>query len=170
LSIDHEEDEETMRDGHISAPDYTLPVFKDLTKTTRDMARLIRQSGVKFDAIAGCGFSGLLLTGSLAALLSKHTIAVRKNPERTFRYEDMMAQGAVGAARYIIVDDLISSGRTVCHMIHEIENEARKQGFAQPKLVAVYLYYSRGDGSPETDWFAREDGTEVVVPVYRRPR
>jgi hypoxanthine phosphoribosyltransferase len=93
---------------------YLYEAFADLPNIVSAVANKIKQSGVKYDAIAFRGVSGLLVGPSVAIALGVPFIVVRKegeNSHASFNIERGLPIGLVND--YIIIDDLISSGDTV---------------------------------------------------------
>lgn len=71
---------------------------------------MINNSRVKFDAIAFRGLSGALVAPSIAIMMNKHLLAVRKTGDTD--HSKYRVEGYMGCP-YIIVDDLIESGETM---------------------------------------------------------
>ena len=94
----------------------------------------IRASKIKFDSIAFRGLSGALIAPSVADILKKNLIAVRK--EKTC-HSCYRVEGTAG--RYIIIDDQVASGETVRQIKEKIEQgkEFKDKGC---ELVAIFLY------------------------------
>lgn len=97
------------------------------------LVKLIRESGIKFDAIAVRGNSGLLLGPLVATVLNKGLILVRKDCQSHASYT---VEGCTEVKRYIIVDDLIESGKT----IKEMRDKIGPSNLI--KCVGVFLYSS----------------------------
>ena len=91
----------------------------------------LKSMSIKYDAIACCGTSGLMVVPQIAELLKKNIIVVRKELNG---YSDFMVEGAI-SYRYIIIDDLICSGETVRHIIYNIKEEIPKA-----KCIGVWSY------------------------------
>ena len=90
----------------------------------------LRKISDRFDSIACCGVSGLVVVPQIAELLDKHIVVVRKPDEE--RYSDFYVEG-VSPFRYIIVDDLICSGNTLKWIRQAIHED-------NPKAQCVGLY------------------------------
>lgn len=102
----------------------------------------------KFNAIAVCGSSGLLLAGHVAVCMRKNIILVRKINEE--RHSKLEVEGPMDDT-YIILDDLICTGKTVRHIVDSIHD------FLCPysECIGAYMYhddqfYSRKD---LTGWY-----------------
>ena len=74
-----------------------------------------------FDSIACCGVSGLVVAPQVCEILNKNLIIVRKYNEN--RYSDFSVEGA-NPGRYVILDDLVCSGKTLKHIISSIKEES----------------------------------------------
>jgi adenine/guanine phosphoribosyltransferase-like PRPP-binding protein len=77
-----------------------------------------------FDAIAFRGLSGALVAPTVAMLMDKTLLAVRKG-ERC--HSSHTVEGDYNAQRYVILDDMISSGDTVKDIFHAIEGLCPKR-------------------------------------------
>ena len=86
-----------------------------------------------FDAVAFCGNSGALVAPIVADALNKTILLVRKSGIDCASYE--IVEGAV-ASRYIIIDDLVCSGKTLRH----IQQSIKKHHFAMSECSGIYLY------------------------------
>jgi len=67
--------------------------------------------GYNYDAIAFRGLSGMLVAPIVALKLHKTILAVRKSDEDN--HSGRMVEGDYNARRYVIIDDIVSSGQTV---------------------------------------------------------
>ena len=109
--------------------------FNKLRFNIARMAMAIRKSGIEFDAIAFRGNSGALLAGPLATLLKKHLILVRKDLE--YSHSHTTVEGCSKRnCRYIIVDDLIVSGKTVQEIFSNVS-----EALQYPVLVGIFMVY-----------------------------
>ena len=95
-----------------------------------DVADTIMNEGVKFDAIACRGVSGLMIAAPVALLLDKPLIVVRKSIEGS--HSSFMVEGYLPRRlRYIIIDDFVETGDTIRQIIEEISAfylDSRKRG------------------------------------------
>ncbi len=78
--------------------------------TVKQVIKMIKARGLKFDAIACRGVSGLLIAPIVAMRLNKTLIVVRKGEKTHSCY---VVEGDHAAKRYLILDDFIASGATV---------------------------------------------------------
>lgn len=115
-------------------------------KTLAEIGEVFRnrivQEKIEFDAIAFRGNSGAIIAGYLSVLLEKPLIMVRKEMAISNRkVESLIDPRFVNNVRYIIVDDLISSGDTVNDIIDTVT-----QFYDVTKLVGIFLYRSYSGG------------------------
>lgn len=92
---------------------------KDAIKQAVD---LLQPHLKEFDAIAFTGISGALVAPTLAFLLDKSLIAVRKDKIKEPRHSHLSAEGE-DCQHYLIVDDFSSTGATVRNIITTIESQ-----------------------------------------------
>lgn len=95
---------------------------------------LVKQ--VKFDTIVGTGLSGSLVIPMLARRLRRKWAIVRKDGEQ--RHSSYQIEGEIGD-RWIFVDDLIASGRTL-RRVQEVVQEEFRIREAQTTYVGAWLY------------------------------
>lgn len=88
---------------------------------------------LQFEAIAFRGLSGAVVAPEIADALDVDIIAVRK-PDNSHSYNSVEHNDY--HSKYIIVDDLIDTGRTIKAIVEEIKI---KMG-TTPQLVGIYLY------------------------------
>lgn len=81
-----------------------------LKRSVKCMVKALRP--LDFDTIAFRGNSGALIASPLAFILNKELILVRKKREYPYSHSPMLCEGNVGAKRYVIVDDFVSTGAT----------------------------------------------------------
>lgn len=143
---------------HAHKPDYvhvsyltTIQIPK-LRETVRWASKQLRP--YNFDAIAFRGLSGALIAPAIAMRLNKTLIAVRKPIEisgnRDATHSPHLVEGDRAAKTYVIVDDLVSSGRTVLAIVRAIKE------FAPHAVCAGILQTSDA-------W--REDGRLAAPPT-----
>lgn len=87
-----------------------------------------------FDFIAVTGTSGLLMGPSIADALNKPTVVIRKARETSHSMFEV--EGDIPGPNYIIVDDFVSTGRTIANIISQIE----KQREEETNCVGVRCY------------------------------
>jgi len=120
-------------------------------KVIRGMKNLIVKSNLKFDAIAYTGCSGALVAPTIAYLLNKHLIVVRKD-EGAHSFNRV--EGYVNKnepINYIIIDDFIETGKTINTIYEKILEASDAQLLTNnSKLIlkGIFLWNSwRGDKS-----------------------
>lgn len=109
---------------------------KSRAKTVENSVKRIRESGFEFNSIVVTGLSGIIIGTLLSEVLGVPLFVVRKkeHPQpHSYRYIEGPDQ--INAARYLIVDDLVSSGSTVKRILKEMS----KAGPAS-KCVGAYFY------------------------------
>jgi hypothetical protein len=107
-----------------------------LKVTVKNAVKAIKLLGLedKFDAIAFRGLSGSLVAPSVALKLGKTLLAVRKEEEC---HSSRQVEGDLGADRYIIIDDFVSSGET----INEIRKAIIQRVKQYKKVYSDNLFY-----------------------------
>lgn len=92
------------------------------------------QAAHPFDTIAFCGMSGSAMAYPLSYLMQKHTVCVRKPEIEAHSWAK--TEGVFDFDTYIIVDDLIDSGKTMRLITSSMQLHA-----AQAKCVGIYLFH-----------------------------
>lgn len=115
----------------------------------------LKNNEICFDSIACCGISGLLVAPIVAENIKKNLVIVRKKNDK--RYSPFHYEGVIPKS-YIIIDDLICSGKTIKHIIKTIQEDS-----PMSKCVGVYCFLKdkcayRADG----DLCKRELGVEYL--------
>lgn len=72
-----------------------------------------------YDSIAFTGMSGALFAPELSRTLNKHLIMVRKSTKQS--HSSLMVEGNSRCKKYIIVDDFICTGSTVCRIQKKVK-------------------------------------------------
>lgn len=108
----------------------------------------LRKISDSFDSIACCGVSGMMVVPQIAELLNKHIVVVRKEGEKC--YSEFRTEG-VAPFRYVILDDLICSGKTIRHIKNTLFREYRRS-----VCVGVYCYLPK-----ETAYRADDAGSKL---------
>lgn len=97
-----------------------------------------------FEAIAFTGSSGAGLAYPLSYILKMPLIHVRKKGDSQNYFP--VIEGTISASSYIIVDDFISSGKTVRRILREIKENINNK----PKPIGIFLYDA--DDFRSNDW------------------
>lgn len=92
----------------------------------------LESNEIYFDSIACCGISGLLVAPIVAENIKKNLVIVRKKNDK--RYSPFQYEGVV-PNNYIIIDDLICSGKTVKHILDTISEDC-----PNAKCVGIYCF------------------------------
>lgn len=123
--------------GHKVVSTYLSPVYHPdkYALLIATLAKAIRGSKVKYDAIAFMGTSGAAAAYPLGLRLRKPLMCVRKEGAHC----RLRVEGLYNASAYIIVDDLISSGATIHKIQSEIES-VHDIYQVKPKCVHIFLY------------------------------
>ena len=156
-------------EGDVVSPLHTNQVFDPnqfptlIKELSRKVWRLQKKLG--FNALAGCGNSGLLVLGGLAARRQIPFFAVRKSADT--EHDTRLANGFLlngKVTRYLIVDDLISSGTTVNRIVKHIsrigQSVSLSGGFVQMTEPVGVLTYCNPWMS-EGGIFQLEDGRKL---------
>lgn len=163
--------------GRTRCPPHTSKVFNpgtfpDLVESVS--LRLLRLlDRVRFDAIAGSGNSGLLLLGAVSYRLGVPLIAVRRGVETT--HDSRLVNGFFGGYersgddgpkpgswRYLIIDDLIDTGKTMNRIINSIHVE---EPHAVPVGILTYRTpYFSSDFSFKGEFGARVPTFHLTDP------
>ena len=122
----------------------------------------LRKIQDSFDTIACCGVSGLMVVPQVAEILEKNILVVRKDERR---YSDFVLEGAA-PYRYIIVDDLVCSGKTVRWIKNNIYED-------NPRATCVGVYCYIPDecayvGDNGIKLFHRDFGTTLLNPYQQK--
>lgn len=103
----------------------------------KNLSYLIKNSKIDFDYIAVSGYSGSLIAVPISIDFNKRIVVVRKeNESRNSAYDvEMTVIDACESYKYIIVDDLIFSGKTINHIVNTISLETRDKH----KCVGIFI-------------------------------
>jgi hypoxanthine phosphoribosyltransferase len=140
-------------EGRLWAPSHTQQVFdpesfKALVKNTSKALGILKKK-LKFNCLAATGNSGNLLAGALSYKLGLPLLIVRKNNDHC--HDDLKVNGfrPDEVVRYLIIDDLVSSGNTVRRIMDQIkaagERERAEVSYENspiPECVGILLYDS----------------------------
>jgi len=151
---------------HIHAAHMEVLVPEKRRKYLKQAKKAFRRSKLEFDSIAFSGMSGAVFAPILAHILKKEIIMVRKGvdmPERG--HSSFGVEGYAAAKRYVIVDDLVSTGATAQYIHGHI-----RQDFApDAECVGVYCYltdaFQDADGYPLRDIIYRESSVPKIAPT-----
>jgi orotate phosphoribosyltransferase len=88
-----------------------------------------------------------MVVPQIAEILNKNILVVRKDERR---YSDFTTEG-VAPFRYVVIDDLICSGKTVKHITDTIKEE-----YPRARSLGVYCYLPE-----ECGYSASADGSKL---------
>ena len=116
---------------------------------------------VEFDTIVGTGFSGGIVVPALALAMGKKFVLIRKEHDDSHHGGGRLL-GELGA-RWIFVDDLVSSGHTRDRVIRKVE-DAAEEASAITEMVGQYMYAGR----PNEDGNLVFEAAPDMYAGYRR--
>jgi adenine/guanine phosphoribosyltransferase-like PRPP-binding protein len=131
----------------MSHASYLLNVFnkKYQDRTVRNLRKVLADNNVKFDGFIVTGVSGITMGAIMSRSLKKDLVIVRKDEEYATSHSYYKVENYCSGKRYIFLDDLIASGRTLKRVkrsiadFHETENSLKT---CKPsKIIGVLLYY-----------------------------
>lgn len=110
---------------------YLLLDPKPRQRAITEAVRALRTSALEFDVIVCCGMSGALVAPDVARKLNKKLVIVRKRDGSHGHDVELCFNEDIG--NYVIVDDLIESGKT-------IKLIRRRLHCYKGRCVGIYLY------------------------------
>ncbi len=119
--------------------------FPKTIRACLDVAKRLKDER-GFDTIAFCGMSGAAMSFILAHEMNLPLLCVRKKGESSHYvngYDDRMLEGNLTTEKYLLVDDFISSGKTVNYILDTI-----KKDIPNAKCVAMLMYAGYGGDYP----------------------
>lgn len=137
-----------------SAPKYVgADYLLDLTSAEKRV-EIIHEAAlalkcVEFDSIAFIGMSGALLAPTLAYVMNKELIALRKQPSNSHSFHSI--EGYAATKKYIVVDDFICTGETLRDVIKRMKDFA-----PQAEFVGTYMYSDHRFVQSGALWFGLE--------------
>lgn len=90
-----------------------------------------------FDTFAFSGLSGALIAPTLAHLMHKDLLLIRKNEGMDNSNSSKWVEGNYDAKRVVVIDDLISTGRTMTNLAKGLMKKV-----PQAEIVGLLLYGS----------------------------
>lgn len=115
----------------------------DLEKNVRCVTAGLREHADAFDFIAVSGMSGALVGAPAALRLRKPLVVVRKDTDENLHHAGGTLIGwSEARGRYVIVDDFVSSGRTLDFIRAHIDRRgiAYEDNETPPKYVGYFSY------------------------------
>lgn len=104
-------------------------------KVIRELTQGIRESELCFQAVACRGTSGAMIAPSVADKLNKLVMFVRKSLSDSHGRQLVEVYTDNDIDTYIIIDDQICTGDTICSIIDEV-----KLKFPRSKCLGIFLY------------------------------
>jgi adenine/guanine phosphoribosyltransferase-like PRPP-binding protein len=154
----------------VHSPSYTEKVFhpqKFMKLVDRTEARIKElQKRTEINALAASGNSGVMLAGALGYILGMSVLVVRKNHDSAL---DMRKVNGLfhPETKYLIIDDLISSGRTVCRIVNRVQ-EAANDLCVVARPAGILLYEEYGGGRGRDSFFTEQFESIPCWHVRRR--
>lgn len=105
-------------------------------ETVEECIQKLRQ--FDFDTLAFSGISGASIGFILAQLMDKEIISVRQPGVKRRAGNQYNEEGYRHALKYVVIDDLISTGTTAARVIRGVRKIA-----PQAELVGILVYYNR---------------------------
>lgn len=105
-----------------------------------------RLADVEFDTLVGTGFSGGVVIPALALAMGKKFVLIRKETDDSHHGKGRLL-GTLGA-RWIFVDDFVSSGSTRKKVIEKIA-QATKDSSAVTTMAGQYMYVNYSEEGPQ---------------------
>jgi orotate phosphoribosyltransferase len=109
---------------------YQLLDHEQLTAKIRRAKKVVSELELEFDSIAFRGMSGALTGPALAVKMKVGMILVRKISDGS--HSTQLVEGETSSRKYLIVDDFVDSGKTVCEIIHAI-----KEAHSKAKCIGI---------------------------------
>lgn len=113
---------------------------------------LTNLKNIEFDAVVVCGASSMVVGIPVAHILDKDVILVRKKKDDS--HSTMVVEG-VRPGRYVFIDDLISSGRTLTWVIKAMKAHCE---YSECVGMAFYLHsklYTEEDLVHKINYFSK---------------
>ena len=126
----------------VSCSGYLTEAFHDFGASVSWVIRVLEEHEDEFDTIAFRGMSGAVIAPTVAYFMNKPMVLVRKSGDST--HSSCVLEGCgTEVERYVIVDDMVSTGATV----REIQTQMWDR--ANAKCVGIVLYKEREWVTPE---------------------
>ena len=112
---------------------YLIPAFQDLDSVvTKAAARITDHfADEEYSAIVCTGISGLIVSPSIAMILNKKLVVVRK-PDDTSNHSKLAFEGYLTSDDdWIFLDDFVDTGSTRDYVITTLRNSGYTEGIGQ---------------------------------------
>jgi len=118
----------------------------DASKIQQVVLNAVSQlSALDFDTVAFIGLSGAVVAPIIAYELEKELLMIRKQGGQDKSNSGQWIEGHHTAKRVVVVDDLISSGRTMSQVMYALR-ELQDTTSPDIKIVGLLLHRSYVDG------------------------
>jgi orotate phosphoribosyltransferase len=97
-----------------------------------------------------------MVVPQIAEILNKNILVVRKDERR---YSDFTTEG-VAPFRYVVIDDLICSGKTIKHITDTIKEE-----YPRARALGVYCYLPEECGYPANNEGSKLCERDLGLPL-----
>ena len=130
----------------------------------KHLIRMIKITGVKFDTIVFMGISGSLVAPIVAQKMNKHLLVARKLGENN--HSCMRLEGHIDSHKFIIIDDLISTGDTIKAIFEAIDESVKKSpgNLSVDNCQGIFLY--NGYKEFGNRHITLNSGKTISVPYY----
>lgn len=118
----------------------------------------------RVEAIAFSGMSGAAAAYPVCYLTGLAPLNIRKDSDSTHSSTNVEGPDNRTVTRYIILDDLIDSGRTMRHIITKLDGK----GLPPSACAGILLWhspYSRGVGDEERFEYIGAEGRRTLIPT-----
>ena len=151
----------------IVASCYMGMAFESPKKLIGYISKTLKRSKLEFDTIAVRGMSGALIGPTLAYVLDKHLLVIRKDGENT--HSSYKVEGNVNARKVLIVDDFVSTGDTVQHIIDKIETHVnqfslRPEDTPPVEFVGIVGYRNHHLAYRQLFWLGND--RRIKLPIW----
>jgi orotate phosphoribosyltransferase-like protein len=154
---------------YIHASWLTHSVCQDKLRAILPKARAILRK-YQFDSIAFRGISGALTAPILAYMLRKNVLVIRKSPEEEgYSHSGHEVEGDMHAQRYVIVDDFVSTGKTITEIFKKMcvfAPEARCLGILEIEAIADIQFHSWGLALSMKEIIRRRGRLSVITEKF----
>lgn len=96
-------------------------------KKIEELVEYIQSSNLKFDSLVVTGISGLVIGSILSYKINKNLCVVRKSRKTHSLLKVESGKDTIDS--YLIIDDIMDSGKTVRSIIKELRKAERISGF-----------------------------------------
>lgn len=134
---------------------------KKIKTTINNLILMLKKIDRKspFSTIVVRGLSGIVPASIISYLLDKKICIVRHDLTAHAQY---MVEGCVPMTRFVIIDELISSGATISEIFNNLNETGHRLDFHE-RCLGVILYANRY----YTDYFDFKFGKNIFkIPVY----